>query len=103
MDGTAGGQTEAPEEGGIMPKPAWERRMDAFEARMQAMWEATQKEQIASEKLHRERMERIDRRLDATTKILQTGARLLLRVEESQRKLVENLVNPRNGAGKKKN
>jgi hypothetical protein len=51
---------------------------------MQVMWEA-------SDKRHMERMESIDRRLDATSKLLRTGAKLLLRVEESQRKLVENL------------
>ena len=73
----------------------WEERMDAWEARMQAMWET-------SDKRHMERMERIDRRLDATSKILQAGAKLLLRVEESQRKLVENLVSPRNGHKEKK-
>lgn len=78
-----------------MKKQPWEVRMDAWEARMQVMWEA-------SDKRHMERMERIDRRLDATSKILQAGAKLLLRVEESQRKLVENLVTPSNGHKGKK-
>jgi hypothetical protein len=69
------------------------KKRQPWEARIDAMWEATEK----SNKAHLERMERIDRRLDATSKILQAGAKLLLRVEESQRNLVENLVNPRNG------
>ena len=78
-------------------KPAWELRMDAFEARMQAMWEATQKEWSASNKVHLETMARIDRRLDATAKLLRYGAKLLVRVQESQKELVENLIHPRNG------
>jgi hypothetical protein len=65
--------------------------MGAFEARMHAMWEK-------SDKLHQERMERIDRRLDATAKLLQQGARVLAQVIESQREFAASLRTlPRNG------
>jgi hypothetical protein len=85
-----------------MPKRTqpWEARMDAFEERMRGVWEATQKEMAAAQKVHLERMASIDRRLDATSKLLRYGAKLLVQVQESQKQLVENLVHPRNG-GKK--
>lgn len=79
----------------------WEERMDAFEARMTAIWEASQKESAAADKAHRERMASIDRRLDSTSKLLRYGARLLVQVQESQKQLIENLVHPRNGKAKK--
>ena len=84
------------------PKPDWEARFDAFEKRMLAALEASDKERRISDKLHRERMERIDRRLDATSKLLQQGARILIQIEQSQRQLVDSLrAFPRNGKGQK--
>ncbi len=71
--------------------------MDAFEERMRAQWEVSQKEWIASHKQHRERMDSIDRRLSATSKLLHYGAKLLIQIAEAQKKLIENLTVPRNG------
>lgn len=74
-----------------MSKPAWEIRMDAWEKRMQAMYEASNKQHLA-------RMERIDRRLDGITKLLQQGAKIMIEIETSQRELVKSLRTiPRNG------
>jgi hypothetical protein len=65
--------------------------MDAFEQRMQSMLEQSNRSHIA-------RMERIDRRLDATAKLLKQGAQVLLQIEQSQRELVKSLQTiPRNG------
>ena len=75
--------------------------MDAFEARMTAIWEASQKEWAAADKTHRERMASIDRRLESTSKLLRYGAKLLVQIQESQKLLVENLIHPRNGKAKK--
>lgn len=65
--------------------------MDAWEKRMQAMYEASNKQHLA-------RMERIDRRLDGITKLLQQGAKIMIEIETSQRELVKSLRTiPRNG------
>jgi len=85
-----------------MSKPAWEVRMDAFEKRMYAMWEQSEKRWQDADKKHLARMERIDRRMDATSKLLQYGAKILIDIEESQRELVKSLRTiPRNGHDKK--
>ena len=47
-------------------------------------------------------MDRIDQRLDARSKLLRYGAKLLIQVQESQKLLVENIVHPRNGHKDKK-
>lgn len=68
--------------------------MDAFDQRMQAMFERSNREHIA-------RMERIDRRLNATSKLLEQGAKILIQIEQSQRELVKNLLSiPHNGRKK---
>jgi hypothetical protein len=59
-------------------KQDWEVRMDAFEQRT----EAFQKRHIAT-------MESIDRRLNATSKLLKYGAKLLIEIQESQKQFVE--------------
>lgn len=76
--------------------------MDAFEKRMYALWEQSEKRWQDADKRHLARMERIDRRMDATSKLLQQGARILIEIEESQRELVKSLRTiPRNGHDKK--
>jgi hypothetical protein len=81
-----------------MSKPAWEVRMDAFEKRMYAMWEQSEKRSQEADRKHLARMERIDRRLDGITKLLQQGAKILIQIEESQRDLVKSLRTiPTNG------
>jgi hypothetical protein len=63
---------------GMPKKPDWEVRMDTFEQRMYKMWEISEKQHLA-------RMDRIDRRLDGITKLLQQGARIMVEIQASQR------------------
>lgn len=76
-----------------MKKQPWEARMDAFEQRMQTLWES-------SEKRHAARMDKIDRRLDSITKLMQVGANQLIRMEDAQRRFFENITRG-NGTKKK--
>jgi len=56
---------------------------------------------IESEKRSLERYEQIDRRLAATSKLLQAGAKVLLEIREMEKRLTEKMLMTPNG-GKKK-
>jgi hypothetical protein len=76
--------------------------MDAFEKRMHALWEQSEKRWQEADKRHYARMERIDRRLDGITKLLQMGAKIMIDIEKAQRELITSLhTPPTNGHGKK--
>jgi hypothetical protein len=65
------------------------------------LWIESERRWIESDNRAVERYEQIDRRLAATSKLLQAGAKVRLEIREMEKRLTEKMPMTRNG-GKKK-
>jgi hypothetical protein len=80
-----------------MTDAQWKKELNEI----RQLWIESEKRRAEVEKRAVERYEQIDRRLAATSKLLQAGAKMMLEIREMEKRLTEKMLMTPNG-GKKK-